>query len=209
MSSSSSSQASFDPSRQHLGLVYAAALLGAAQSQGVVREVLEQLDSLVDDVLTRLPKLEAVLASPRIELDKKISMLDRAFAGKMAPLLLTFLKIVAEKRRLDCLREIRAAAHHQANTIAGRVEVQLWTAQDISQPEIDAITARLTTALGQEVVTSHHVDPELLGGIQIRIGDTVFDGSLSNQLKQMKAAALGRTAEHVRDSSQRFVAADS
>ena len=89
----------------------------------------KQLDSLVDDVLDRLPDLEQLLASPRIPLSQKNRVLDETFAGQMDPVLLNFLKVTARRGRLDCLRQIRDAAGKLDNEMRGRVEVTVETAQ--------------------------------------------------------------------------------
>ena len=81
--------------------------------------VLAELDSLIDDVLDKLADFEQLLASPRIGLDEKNRILDEAFAGRMTPLLLNFLKVTARHGRLDCLRQIRAAAYASSTTTCG------------------------------------------------------------------------------------------
>ena len=209
MNADSNRDATIDIGRQHIASVYARALLGAARDQDQTSVVLEQLDSLVDDVLLRLPNFEAALASPRIGLDEKLGLLDRAFVGRMLPLLLTFLKVVAKHGRLDCVRQIRRAVHHLYFEMSGQVEVEVRTASPVSQAVMDQIVQRLTTMLDRQVVLQTRVDRELLGGVVIRVGDTVFDGSLDNQLKQIRADSLEQTARQAHNALDRFVATNS
>ena len=89
MANTSYTESSIDISREPLGAVYAKALLGSVSDVAEGAAILDQLDSLVFDVLAKLPKFESVMASPRISPEEKIRILEIAFAGKMSPLLLT------------------------------------------------------------------------------------------------------------------------
>jgi F-type H+/Na+-transporting ATPase subunit alpha len=80
----------FDSDYQHLGGVYAKALLGATEKQGSTDEALEQLGSLLEDVLAKLPQLSAVLESPRVPHEEKVAILDKAFGSRMNPILMKF-----------------------------------------------------------------------------------------------------------------------
>ena len=92
----------FDSDQQLLGEVYAKALLGLGQQQGIVDSLMDELDG-VTDALNSLPKFQAALESPRIAVEEKQQLIDKAFAGKVQSPLLNFLKIVAAKGRFDCL----------------------------------------------------------------------------------------------------------
>lgn len=195
----------FDSSRERLGAVYAKGLLGAAEAQGLTERVLPELDSLVDDVLNRVKNFEQFLISPRVRLDEKVRILDLAFAGRMTPLLVNFLKVLARRGRLDCLREIRAASRKQLNILRGRLEVGVQTATPLSSAQRDQIEQRLVAALGQAIDLKCSVRPELLGGLLVRVGDTVFDGSLDNRLESMRVQLTNRTTQVIRDSLERFL----
>ena len=208
MSKSSSENRSFDSARERLGAVYAKGLLNASENEGVTDRVLSELGSLVDDVLDTLPGLEALLESPRVGIKQKRAILDRAFADKMTRLLLNFLKVVTDHGRLDCLREIRREADRLQNEIRGHVEVTVHTAAPLTGPLLDQIQQQLTAALGQQVDLKSELDSELLGGLVVRVGDTVFDGSLSNRLERMRSDTLDRTQDLIRESLQRFLVND-
>jgi F-type H+-transporting ATPase subunit delta len=193
-----------DPARQQIGTVYAKAILGAAEKQGQSDVVLEELQSLVEDVVSKLPQFREALQSPRLDAEKKIALLERAFAGKMQPLLLTSLKVLARHGRLDCLRAILSESHKLYNEIRGRIEVRVRTATPITSTVRDQIAQRLTAMLGKQVVIRTEIDAEMLGGITVRVGDTVLDGSVSAQLAQMRQAAVEKTAARFREELKRF-----
>jgi F-type H+-transporting ATPase subunit delta len=83
-------------------------------------------------------------------------------------------------------------------------DVRLETVAPISNPMRDRIVARLTQLLGREVVLTSEVNEELLGGLVVRVGDTVYDGSLAARLKQMQEVTLQRTTQQLRESLDRF-----
>ncbi len=193
-----------DPGRQQIGTVYAKAILGAAEKQGLTDEVLEELQSLVEDVLGKLPLFREALQSPRLDAQQKVAVLDKAFARKMQPVLLNSLKVLARHGRLDCLRSILSEAHKLHNEIRGRIEVRVRTATPISSAIREQITQRLTAMLGKQVIIRTEVDADMLGGITVRIGDTVLDGSVSAQLALMRQAAVEKTTARFREQLQRF-----
>ena len=194
----------FDTGQKHLGTVYAKALLGVAHKAGVTDQVLDELDALVVDVLARLPKLEATLASPNVPYEAKVRMLDRAFAGRMSLTLLNFLKVAARHRRLDCLRAIHRAAHELNNEATGRVDVFVRTAQPLTGELHALLVARLEAQLGHRVNLRSTLDDSLIGGIVVRVGDTVYDGSVAQQLRRLREDAIERTVQALQQSLERF-----
>lgn len=196
--------AGFDPARERLGEVYAQALLGVTEKAGNSDAVIAEFESLLVDVLDKLPQLRATLYSLRVSDEDKIKLLDKAFAGKMSVTLLNFLKVLARHQRLDSLRVIFRAVQKRYNTMRGRVEVFVTSAAPISNPLMEQIRSKLTGMLGRDVILKVSVDPQLLGGITVRVGDTVYDSSLRTQLRRMKEEALARTEEQIRQSSSRF-----
>ncbi len=204
MASKRKSVKSFDTGRTHLGHVYAKALLAATEKQGATEQVLEELRALVTQVLDKVPQIEAVMSSPRISHTDRIGMIDRSLGGKVHPLLLNLLRVLSLHTRGDCLRHVLDAAEHQYNVLRGRLEVLLTTAAPLSPKTEKAIIARLEKQLGQTVLLKTAVDDDLLGGMVVRIGDTVFDGSVATRLKTMKTVALEHTSQKIRDSLDRF-----
>jgi F-type H+-transporting ATPase subunit delta len=200
---------SFDPAREHLGEIYAKALLGATEKAGTRDAIVDELGSLVTDVLDKLPHVAETLASLRLAHEDRVRILDKAFAGKMSPVLLDFLKVLSRHNRLDSLREIHRAAQKQLNTLRGRVEVFVTSAAPINNQLIDQITGKLTKMLGGQVILQMRVDPDLLGGLVVRVGDKVFDSSLATQLHRMKETALEKTEQQIRHSADRFLAAEA
>ncbi len=193
----------FDTGRQRVGLVYAKALVGATEKAGQTEQVLDELASIVD-VLDELPDFDEALRTPRIESAEKSQMLERTLGSRVSPLTMNFLKVVASHERLDCLRAIERSAQKLVNEMRNRVEVLVQTAAPISNNLRSSIVAKLGQMLGREVVLTTSLNPDLLGGLVVRVGDTVYDGSLAGKLKTMQAVALEQTTTKIRESLERF-----
>ncbi len=112
----------FDDEQVYVGEVYAKALVGAAKAANSVDVVVDQLTSLVRDVLNKQPAFEFALSSPKISQDQIASMLDRAFGGRVDVTLLRFLKVLCRRGRLGFLRSIEAAASRLRDEAQGDCE---------------------------------------------------------------------------------------
>ena len=204
MAETQASKTSVDTGQQYLAAVYAKALLGATERAGNTEAVLEELEALLSEVFQQLPKLESTLTSPRVGQAEKLRLLELAIGSRVSRSLLDFLKVLARRGRLDCLRAISRAARQQLNEIRGRVEVTLVTAEPLGEDSTRQAAERLQTALGQEIDLSTSVDPDLIGGAIVRVGDTIFDGSVINRLEQMRRTAHTNSAQKMRDELDRF-----
>ena len=193
----------FDTDRQYLGDVYAKALLGVGQSQNNLDGLVEQLDSFVDAV-NQLPKLKATLESPRISFEAKKSILSKILQGRSEKGFANFLYVVASKNRMDCLEAIQASVHEMFDEMAGRVTATLTTAEEVTEQVKQNVAQRLAAVLGKQVRIETCVDPSIIGGLVIRVGDTVYDGSVSNELKRVRSAAIDRANQEIRQSLDRF-----
>ena len=194
----------FDTGKQHLGSVYAKALLGATERSGTTEQIVNQLGSLVEDVLDAMPAFEGFLESPRVTHEEKSVMLERAFGSTMASELLIFLKVVARHGRLDCLRTIHSAAHEQFNVLRGQVDVELRTADPVDASLLATVSQSLSTMLGCTVEMQSKIDPEVLGGAVIRVGDTLYDGSVAHRLAKLRDQTITNTARQIRVALERF-----
>jgi len=189
---------------EHIADVYAKALLSAAEGAGFTRTVLEEFDSLIAEVLDSFPKLEAILASGLVSIDEKAGILERLFDGRMSPTFVNFLKVVARHDRLDCLRVIHCRLGVLYDELQGRVQVQVATAAPVGDELAAGIAEKLRRGLNAEPVVEQIVDPELIGGVIVRVGDTIFDGSVANQLKLIRQQMIDRSVHEIQSRRDRF-----
>ena len=207
MAESMRESSAFDSGKEYLGSVYAKALLGVTESAASTKVVMSEFDSLVYDLLDKVPSLESALSSPRIPHDDTSKLLDKMFAGKMNSDLLTFLKVVSRHGRLGCLRSIHRALQLQVNLLRGRLAVEVRTAEPIDADVMQMVAAKLRAVTGCDVEVKSRVDKEMLGGLIVRIGDTIYDGSVRNQLARIREETLEVTLQKLRQAGNRFVAA--
>ena len=193
----------FDSDQQQLGNVYAKALLEFGKDSGQVDQMVDELNGVADAV-REVPGLQALLESPRVANEDKIKLLDKAFGGKVDKNLVNFLKVIGNKGRFDCLGSIASSAREMQDEMSGRVQAVLTSASEIDQNVKDKIAQSLSKVLGKTVSLTSSVDPKILGGMIIRVGDTVYDGSVVNQLAQVRSKAVKCAADAIREKLDRF-----
>jgi F-type H+-transporting ATPase subunit delta len=189
---------------QHVGAVYGEAFLGAAEKAGQTDTLLAEFDSLLADVLDRFPGLEQLLASGLVSHDEKAEILDRTLGAQASPLLLDFLKVVSHHGRLDCLRAIHQQVHELYERMRGQVSVQISTAIPLSGDTAGRIAQNLKNVLDGQPIVEEVVDPDLIGGVVVRVGDTVFDGSVATQLESVRQRMIERSAHEIQTRRDRF-----
>jgi len=203
-----------DTGAQQVAGAYARAFIGAVEGSaagpaaggGPAAEdaVLAELDSWVDDVLARQPKLDSVLRSAMVTPEDKHRMLDRALAGKAHPLVLNLLKVLATHGRLDLVRPVRDAARSFLNQKRNRFQVKVVTAGPLEPKQSSVLRDRLAAMLGGEPVLTHEVDPNVIGGLVVRVGDVVFDGSLATNLARLREQLVNRSVHEIQRRRDRF-----
>lgn len=192
-----------DIDRQRLGATYAKALLDATGTDKT-DQIVEELESLVDDVLNKVPGINGLLSSLRIDTAEKSQMIDRLFGGRSSDELIKFLKVLNRHGRLDCIRHVAKAARAGLNRQRGRIEVQVITAEPVDSGVMDRIAEVLRNSLHSDVDLTSTVDGKLIGGLVVRVGDKVFDGSVANKLARLRTETIGKTVQQLRNSTERF-----
>jgi F-type H+-transporting ATPase subunit delta len=195
----------FDVSAERLGRVYAQAALDAAGALDQQREVVEELESVVADVLNRQPRLNEILASELIPEEEKLAMLDRIFSDRASSTTLNLLKVMAHHDRLVIIRDVAKAARELWQKRANRVPVQLETAHPVEKSLQQEILQAFEHALGADPIVTDRVNPELIGGFIIRVGDRVYDGSIRTRLEHMRQGMINRAVEAIQRGPARFI----
>jgi F-type H+-transporting ATPase subunit delta len=189
---------------EHIAVVYAQALVGAAQEAGMLDAALDEFDAVVRDVLDAHPKFEQLMASAMLSAEEKTAALERVFEGRASELMINFLKVVARHGRLDCLRAIHRSAGRLRDELRDRVPVEVTTAAPLDAASRRRLVETLREKLGREPLINPRVDPGLIGGAVIRLGDTVFDGSVANQLEILRQQMRSRSENEIQSRRNRF-----
>ncbi|HEX4069916.1 MAG TPA: ATP synthase F1 subunit delta [Planctomycetaceae bacterium] len=192
-----------DPSAQAIARTYADALLDASKATGT-DTVLEELGSFVEDVLLKVSGLQEIFNSIIIGRDEKIRLIDNVIAPRASEIVTNFLRVLARHGRLDLLPAILREARIRNEIRQGRRRVQVTSARPLDSQAEGRIRSRLAGALPFEPILETHVDPSLLGGIVIRVGDTVYDSSLAMRIKQLRERLTQRSLHEIQSGRDRF-----
>jgi F-type H+-transporting ATPase subunit delta len=194
----------FDVSAERLARVYAEAVLDAAGGRAEQDALMAELESLRTDVLERQPRVQELFASELVSEDDKFAMLERVFAGRSSPLLVNFLKVLNKHGRLGMIRDVISATRKLWQSRSGRLPVNLETANQLT-PELEKeIVATFTKVLGADPIISASINPDLIAGFVIRVGDRVFDGSVRTRLEAMRKGMIARATEAIQQTPQKF-----
>ncbi|MFO7262413.1 MAG: ATP synthase F1 subunit delta [bacterium] len=163
----------------------------------------DQLETYADalDVVTGLletePAIRTFLESPTVEPAAKKGVLTDALGNRVPRPFLNFMLVVIDKGRQRLLPEIAREYHDLLDEHLGRLHVQVTLAREPDARMREEIKAALSTALGRTVVPHFRADPRIIGGMVVRYGDRVLDGSLRSRLnalrRQLLSAELPRT----------------
>ena len=178
---------------QSVEWVYAAALLDLAGQAEQRDEVRSELDE-VGDLLASEPDLTKLLASRVLSTAERRGCLERLFTGQVSDLTYRFLQVVNDKERLADLAGIIRAYGRLVDEQRGLVDVDAYVATPMDDAQVRRVAAALELALEGQVVLHQHVEAHLIGGLKLRLGDRLIDGSVATQLRRMRdqIVAAGR-----------------
>jgi F-type H+-transporting ATPase subunit delta len=163
---------------------YAKALFDAAQEQGRLVQVHEELSDFVA-AIADVPELDAMLRNPQIDPRAKASMLDDILGGADV-LVHNFLLLVVEKNRGGQLRDIHKEFERLLAAQERRLSVDLTTAHELSDEEAQRIVGQIETASGRPVDATRSVDPSLIGGLVLQAGSMRVDASVRGRIERLR-----------------------
>ena len=160
----------------------------AAEKNLDVKAARQQMRDFAD-TLKGSPRLFEVLGDPSLEMGQKLSLLD-ALAEKIGMYreVRNFLALIVEHARLGQIEQILAAYHQVADESSGLVEAEVTSSRELSAETKQEMEFEISKLAVSRVSVSYKQDASLIGGAVVRIGSTIYDGSVRGQLTQMKAA---------------------
>jgi F-type H+-transporting ATPase subunit delta len=191
-----------DIGAERLARVYAEALFAAAGDQAAT--VIQEMDSLIDDVFASDPRLESVLGGAAVGREARRLALERAFGGRSSDAFYRFLMVVNTHERLDLVRPIRQALHDIDDERRHRIKVHVFTAIPLPGDYEARIADAVRQRFGLEPVLVPHVDPSLLGGLKIRIGDQQVDATVRNRLDNLRNQVIARSSHEIQSRRNQF-----
>lgn len=180
---------------------YAEALLAVAEERNASDEVGDELKALAssDDVV-----LATFFGTPAINRVRKDEVIAKAFDGKTTPLVADFLRLLNKKGRLGLLRLIAAAYRNLQDAKANRARVLVESAAPLSEKQLDDLRATLGGILSKTAVVVTKVNPDLIGGLIVHVGDKVFDTSVRTKLFNVRTQLLERGNHEIQRGRDRF-----
>lgn len=168
-----------------VGKRYARALFEVAKERGTIRETEEDLIAAVETIRQN-EKLRAVLMHRDFSKAAKLNLLKELFSGKVSDIVLNTLLVAVDKGREAILTMLPDEYIRLANEALNRTQAVVYSPFPLSDEEQKAVAEKFGELTGKTVSITNVVQPELLGGIKVRIGDHVYDGSLARKLKELE-----------------------
>jgi F-type H+-transporting ATPase subunit delta len=169
---------------------YAEALLDLARKDGDLAKWGRLIDQ-VAEAMASDARLAGFLASPRIAAAEKNRVIAQALEGQVPATFLRFLQALVRNRRQLLIPQIATEFHALVDVVENRVHAAVTVARAASEADQKIIADRLSKVVGKTVVPHFYVNPAVLGGLIVRVGDTVLDGSIRRRLARLKAQMLG------------------
>ena len=164
---------------------YAEAFFSIAQDTNQIdlfQEELEKIISLIDST----ENLKEYLAHLLIPSQDKKEVVDKLFSPVVSATTLNFFKMIIDKRRELYLGLIYDEYRDLADETRNIKKAELISAHDLPEEEVNQLATRLSASMGKTVLLNLTVDPSLLGGIKIRLGDQIIDGTVAKKLEKLK-----------------------
>ncbi|MGE3074375.1 MAG: F0F1 ATP synthase subunit delta [Dehalococcoidia bacterium] len=166
---------------------YAQAAFDIANDSGTIATWRSELD----DVASVLAEsgLAPVLADGKLTVESRLKMVERAL--NVSPMVMNLAKLLVQKGRSLDARWVANAFARMADEHEGIAHAQITTAIELSPEQLDGITKQLSTSLGKEVRATSSVDPSIVGGVVIKVGDKLVDGSVKTRLRRLRRELEG------------------
>ena len=182
--------------RSRLARVYAESLLAVAIKANRLDDVGEELDDIIRNVFATQPEVERFLKNPTVSKRNKGPVIASAFASCSEPVR-NLLGVLNKNNRLQLIRSVAAVYRDLRDTQAGRVRVVVKSAVPLTGDQTEKLKSQLQANLKKTPVIVPVVDPELIGGLIVQIGDRVIDTSVRTRIQTLRAQLMERGTSYV------------
>lgn len=163
---------------------YAEALFEIAKESNKIDKLKEDL-ILAVGTLRDYPEFRKLFYHPVINLDDKKIMFEKLFEGKVEPILVNFVKLLIDKKREALLEEICSLFIKMVNKLQSKVVAEVYTAIELADDDLKMLREHLEKYLDKKVEMETHKDETVLGGVLVKIGDRIIDGTLKTRFENM------------------------
>ncbi len=164
---------------------YAKSLIDLAVEQNNLDKIKTEMEQFLE-VLRVNTELQAVLKNPIIKQDKKMQILSGIFQEKIDPLVMTYFNLIVRKGRGGILFATGQEFIRQYNEVKGIVHATVTSASELSDANKTALVAQLEKEIGAKIILKNTVDPSLIGGFLVKVGDRQIDASIAGRLNKLE-----------------------
>jgi F-type H+-transporting ATPase subunit delta len=169
---------------EEIAAVYARSLFEVAKEQDKLDVVRDQLGAFVD-ALNETRELQVFFFSPYFSTQEKKDGLERAVTDA-DPVVLNFLQLLIEKHRTPVIFRVRADYERMWEEENKLLPVEITSAVELDEAIVKQLGDRISEQTGRQVELSSRVEPDILGGIVVQVGNAVLDASIRNRLDQLR-----------------------
>jgi F-type H+-transporting ATPase subunit delta len=180
-----------------VGRVYGDAVWSAALKAGAGGDFADELDGIANDVVAKNPRFEAFLNVGTIKGAERQKVLDDAFKGRVSELAYRLLTTLNQHDRLGAVRAVAARVRQLAGERQGVRPVTVRSAEPLTDAQRDRLTNILANNLGAQPQLQAVVEPGLIGGLQVVVGEIVYDYSVRTNLERLHEGILTRSTHEV------------
>ncbi len=164
---------------------YADALFEVSQELNKIEPIQNELQ-FISSCLNDYPEVDLLLKSPLIQLQEKKDILTQVFNQQISKEVMNFLFVLLDKRRQGYIKAIIEEFKVMANAVRNEVEAVAYTAELMTQTDILQLQTKLSATSGKNIKLTNVVNKDIVGGVLIKLGDKVIDGTVKSRLDQMK-----------------------
>ncbi len=190
-----------------LATVYAKSLFDLASDAGGNDKIVEVADELeqVCELMRQNNEIRMFLSSPIVDVPKRGETISAIFSNQITDLTLRFLLVLNSKGRLNHLEPISASLDLLVQEAFGKIEVDIFTPTAIDAQSISTIKDKVQSLLGKEPIMHPYIDKAMLGGIKLRIGDQLIDGSVQTKLRRLSESMKTNGGSAIRESFETYM----
>ncbi len=164
---------------------YAQALYDIAMEANLLDQFEPELKTLAEAIQNN-PEIQKVLYHPQISLADKKDLLRQVFAGKLSVQIQNFADMVIDRRRQNFIVDIYKEFQLLADSARNIIEAQVKSAVVLDEVQQESLQTNLSKLTGKSIRLVAEVDPSLIGGVVVKIGDRVIDGSVAGRLAKLR-----------------------
>lgn len=190
----------YDDKTMAVARPYAEALLGLAGKAGAAAEVREELTA-IERLVAEQPGFRDLLTNPAIDADERRGSLERLFRGRASDLVVDALQVMNRKGRIALVPAVAAAYRAAHDRLERRVEVRVASAVPLDDGQRKSLAAAIEGGTGLAPTLVERVDPSLVGGLVVSLGDTKIDASVASRLRKLSEALRARASRQLGSGS--------